>query len=134
VTITDTKNGDPLTLPMSTYLLDLLKRRHRAAAGDNPWVFPSRKGKSPHIAEPRFIADRLAELSGVKHTIHDLRRTFVTMAERTVPHAAVKALVNHRDQRKGGDITLGYTVFGSEELRPYMQKITDAFRAHAQPQ
>jgi integrase len=47
-TITDTKNTDPLTLPLSPHLASLLERR-KGDAGDSRWVFPSpgRKGK-PH--------------------------------------------------------------------------------------
>lgn len=101
VTVQETKNSDPLVLPLSDYLLTLLERR-QAAAGDSPWVFPSpgRKGKD-HLAEPRCVAEPVGEACGVCHTIHDLRRTFISAAARLVPYAVVKTIVNHRATKKG---------------------------------
>lgn len=45
VTIPRTKNGDPHCLPLSDYLLDMLKRRHEEMLSQ--WVFPHRYGCGP---------------------------------------------------------------------------------------
>ena len=50
-----TKNGDPLELPLSDFLIDLFRQR-QALVGQSQWVFPSR-GETGHLAEVKsFIA------------------------------------------------------------------------------
>jgi hypothetical protein len=103
-----------------------LKRRQAAAGKDN-FVFPAggrNKGKG-HLAEPRYIADFVEEASGVEFMIHDLRRTFITVAESLdLSYYALKRLVNHK---MSGDVTAGYIGEDVERLRKPMQQITDFF-------
>jgi len=62
-------------------------------------------------------------LSGVECTLHDLRRTFITIAESLdIPGYALKRLLNHKDPN---DVTAGYIVSDVGRLRGPMQKITD---------
>jgi integrase len=66
---------------------------------------------------------RLSKESGISFTIHDLRRTFLTIAESLdIPAYAVKRLANHK---MSNDVTAGYIVTDVERLRQPMQKITD---------
>jgi integrase len=123
-----TKAGRRLDLPMSDYLYDLLVAR-RAEGMDGPYVFPARtrSGDRTHLQEPRLALDEVAEKTGIKITIHDLRRTFITVAESCdIPVYALKGLVNHS---MGTDVTAGYVVAGPERLRAPMQKVTDRFKA-----
>lgn len=116
-----TKNHDCLTLPMSDYLFDLFERR-REVAGENPWLFPG-DGKSGHLEEPRKFIQQVRRNSGVDFTLHDLRRTFITIAESLdLSVYAIKRLLNHRD---GRDVTSGYIIHSVERLREPMQRITD---------
>ena len=63
----------------------------------------------------------MAQRSGVKFSLHDLRRTFITVAESLdVPHYALKRLLNHR---VGGDVTSGYIVFDTERLRGPVEQV-----------
>jgi len=127
VTIDDTKNGDPLVLPMTDHLTWLLLRRKTAADRiSSPWVFPSagRMSGEGHLSEPRYIADLVEAAAGVNFTIHDLRRTFITVAAQLVPYPILKALVNHRCKSKG-DVTLDYFSPKAADLAEPMQKITD---------
>ena len=118
LTIPDTKNHQPHTLPLSNYLSDLLVRRQQRAASE--YVFPG-SGKGGHIVEPRKQAKY--DDSGVTFTIHDLRRTFITMAESLdISAYAVKRLVNHKMNH---DVTAGYIMNDVERLRKPMQSITD---------
>ncbi len=56
-------------------------------------------------------------------TPHDLRRTFITVAESLdISAYAAKRLVNHK---MSGDVTAGYIIADVELLRDPMQKITD---------
>lgn len=108
-----TKNGDPLDLPLSDFLVGLLRER-QGQAGTSPWVFPS-TGRKGHIVETKKFTARVTERSGVTFTLHDLRRTFITIAESLdIPHYALKRLLNHR---LSGDVTAGYIVSDMERLR-----------------
>lgn len=111
--IPKTKNGDPLDLPLADFILKLLKER-RESTGESPWVFPS-NGRTGHLVETKKFTGRVAARSGVEFTLHDLRRTFVSIAESLdVPHYALKRLLNHR---LSGDVTAGYIVSQPERLR-----------------
>ncbi|MBV2097339.1 MAG: integrase family protein [Candidatus Thiodiazotropha sp. (ex Codakia orbicularis)] len=120
LTIHDTKNREPLILPLSDYLFELLKRRegHHASS----YVFPGSNGG--RIVEPRKQLFKVTEWSGVAFTLHDLRRTFITVAESLeLSQYAIKHLVNHK---MPNDVTAGYIVMDPERLRPAMEKITQA--------
>lgn len=61
--------------------------------------------------------------SQVTFTLHDLRRTFITVAESLdISAYSVKRLVNHK---MSNDVTAGYIITDVERLRVPMQKITD---------
>ncbi|MCG8317555.1 MAG: integrase arm-type DNA-binding domain-containing protein [Pseudomonadales bacterium] len=119
-TISETKNNDVHTLPMSNFVEALLLQRF--SSSDSPYIFPSPMNNGP-LTEPRTAITRVTDLSGVIFTCHDLRRTFITIAESLdIPAYALKRLLNHRDQN---DVTAGYIVKNVERLRRPMQQITD---------
>ena len=119
-TIQDTKNKEPLLLPMSDFIYNLLDSRSKERI--NEYVFPGR-GRTEHLAEPRRQMAKVTEISGVSFTLHDFRRTFITIAESLdISSYAVKKLVNHKTK---GDVTAGYVIIDVERLREPMQKITD---------
>ncbi|HEV7414881.1 MAG TPA: integrase family protein [Tianweitania sediminis] len=119
LTLPKTKNGDPLQLPMSDFLANLLSAR-RELVGQSEWVFPSRSAAG-HIMETKSFTRRVSAASGVEFSMHDLRRTFVTIAESLdVPAYALKALLNHRTDR---DVTGGYIVISADRLRTPVQAI-----------
>jgi len=63
--------------------------------------------------------------SGIYFTLHDLRRTFLTMAAKLdVPPYALKRLVNHS---VSNDMTSRYIVLDAERLRLHMERITNTF-------
>ncbi len=67
-------------------MVDLLTAR-RAIGRDGPYVFPA-DSAGGHLEEPRFALDGIADETGIKVSIHDLRRTFVAVAESCdIPHA-----------------------------------------------
>lgn len=119
--IEDTKNGEPHTLPLSEYLFDLLNKRNVANIDQCPWVFPSPLNDGP-LKDPRTAVARVAGLSNVPFTLHDLRRTFITIAESLdIPAYALKRLLNHKDSN---DVTAGYIVSSVDRLREPMQRIS----------
>lgn len=120
-TILDPKNHLDLTLPLSDYLLAMLERRR--ASRINEYVFHSTRSKSGHLEEPRKGYEGAERITGLHITIHDLRRTFLTIAESLdIPAYALKALVNHKS---GNDVTAGYIQVTADRLRDPMQRITD---------
>ena len=119
-TIPNTKNHEPHTLPLSDYLQAMLERRQKGTG--SVYVFPS-TGATGHLIEPRKQMAKVIKQSGVQFTIHDLRRTFVTIAEGLdIPAYALKRLLNHKNN---SDVTGGYIIVDTERLRPPMQKVTD---------
>ncbi len=118
--ILDTKNHEPHTLPLSDFLYDLLKRRKQNQIND--YVFQG-TGAAGHIIEPRKQMAHVIKATGIHFTVHDLRRTFITIAESLdIPAYALKRLMNHK---MTNDVTAGYIVADVERLRKPMQLITD---------
>ncbi len=118
--IPDTKNRKPLTLPLPDYLAELLEARREFVQG--PFVFPG-TGAAGHLVEPRPRMRRVTKASDMSFTLHDLRRTFITIAESLdIPVYAIKRLVNHSMDH---DVTAGYVVMDIERLREPMQRIAD---------
>lgn len=121
LTIRETKNGEVLILPLSDYIFDLLEKRRRRY-GNHIYVFSGR-GVSQHIEEPKKAVYRITKATGIKFTVHDLRRTFVSIAESLdVSMFALKHLVNHKI---GGEITGSYVIMNVERLRAPVQRISD---------
>ena len=120
LTVLDTKNHESHTLPLSNYLYELLLSRSLRKTND--YVFPG-TGAAGYIIEPRKQMVHVTKASGVHFTVHDLRRTFITIAEGLdISAYALKRLMNHK---MNGDITAGYIVADVERLRKPMQQITD---------
>jgi len=119
LTIIDPKNHQNHTLPLSDYLLDMLTRRQTVTASE--YVFADNQGRC--ISNFRYAQANVQKASGVAFCIHDLRRTFATVAESLdIPAYALKRLLNHAN---GADVTAGYIVANVERLRDPMQRITD---------
>ena len=54
-------------------------------------------------------------MCGIDFTLHDLRRTFITIAESLdIPAYSLKRLLNHRGDT---DVTSGYIIHNAERLR-----------------
>lgn len=125
LTIPDPKNRQPHTLPLSDYLYDLLKTRFENNQHNSPFVFPS-TGVKGYMNDPRDQMQKVIDDSGVKFTPHDLRRTFITVAESLdISAYALKRLLNHK---MNNDVTAGYIINDVERLRAPMQSITDYLR------
>lgn len=119
LTIENTKNHDAHTLPLSDFLYQLLSQRKRTQ--QNAYVFPG-TGSAGHIIEPRKQMAKITEMTGIQFTVHDLRRTFITIAESLdIAAYALKRLLNHRVTN---DVTAGYIIVDVERLRRPMQQVT----------
>jgi integrase len=126
LTISDTKNRQSHTLPLSIYLHNLLaQRKHQQSTSE--YIFPG-SGKGGYIIEPRKQMAKVIQATGIHFTVHDLRRTFITIAESLdIAAYALKRLLNHK---MNGDVTAGYIILDVERLRKPMQMITDHILRH----
>lgn len=129
ITILITKNHRVHVLPFSDFLEDLLQRRFEESLEidreNGNYVFPGASLGKPLI-EPKTALKKVVKLSGVTFTLHDLRRTFITIAESLdIPSYALKRLLNHKDPN---DVTAGYIVFDVNRLRDPMQIITSSIK------
>jgi integrase len=105
--------------PSTYYLRDLLKRRIDTSA--NGYVFPG-SGKAGYLIEPKKQIAKIIEKTGIQFTVHDLRRTFITIAESLdISAYALKRLLNHK--MDNSDVTAGYIVTDVERLRRPMEKV-----------
>jgi integrase len=73
--------------------------------------------------DPKKQVAKVRKISKVYFNIHDLRRTFITIAESLdTPAYALKQLINHKDAR---DVTAGYIIMDIERLRKPMNEISN---------
>jgi integrase len=112
---------DRVTMPLSVQAYRLLLQR-KAQGWENAYIFPG-KHPSPYLSNPDNYKRGIIAATGIKFCFHDLRRTFITIAESLdIPHYALKALLNHS---MGNDVTGDYICISTERLREPMQKIAD---------
>jgi integrase len=120
-----TKNRRVLNLPMADYVNNLLIAR-RALGYENAYVFPGNSA-SGHLQEPKKAMQDVGKASGVNVSVHDLRRTFITVAARcSIPPMVLQGLVNHST---GRGITAGYARLSDADLVEPMQIVTDRIKA-----
>ena len=122
-TLKNTKNGKSPTFPMSTQIEAIFGRRQvMEEYPGSQYVFPS-TGKYGWLNDPRKMLNSARRQSGIPFKLHDLRRSFTTIAERLdLGYFAVKRLLNHSEK---ADVTFGYVINDPERLRVPMQKISD---------
>jgi len=125
--INNTKNGQELQLPLSDFITDMLSVRKANNEQKKPedrslYVFPDRHNLA-HLVDPRKQMQKVIDESGVEFTLHDLRRTFITIAESMdISIYTIKRLVNHK---MGNDVTAGYIISDIERMRAPVQRISD---------
>ena len=116
--IQDTKNHNPLSLPMGDFLYKMFKERKKTSKSE--WVFPG-TGRTKHMVDPKGALKEIKETTGIKFSFHDLRRLFITTTDSLdISTYSMKALVNHS---LNGDVTGGYIVSDPQRLKEPMQRI-----------
>ena len=87
-------------------------------------MFPGKSGDHP-VRDIDDMTAVVTKASGVKFTLHDLRRTFATAgAEVGLSTYILKRLLNHKSGRH--DVTDGYVISSPDMLRDALGKIGDA--------
>ncbi len=106
-------------LPLTNFLNAMLKERWESR--ENEYVSPGTGEKYRYIRDVRYHMELVTESSEVKFMLHDLRRTFLTIADtQDLSAYAIKKLANHK---MTSDVTAGYIVSDVERLRDPMNKI-----------
>ncbi|PJX23350.1 integrase [Advenella sp. S44] len=95
--LTETKNHNVVTIPMSTQLKALLDARLACRGKNDEYVFPSRAGsKVPHMQDARGTMRQVSEIAGMHLHNHDLRRTFIAIClECKIELWKAEILTNH---------------------------------------
>lgn len=101
--ITDPKNHNPVTFPLSLQASALLNDRPRIE-GCN-YVFPGR-GKTAFITDARTTMAEISKLAGLHLSPHDLRRTLIAIGIKLkIEMWKLKLLTNHISK---GDVTIDH--------------------------
>jgi integrase len=110
---------------MTDFVQSLLVSRQNLGR-ENEYVFAA-SGERGHVRDPGFSLSLVRKATGIEVSPHDLRRTYVTVAESAdISPLALKALVNH--SLGGGDVTSGYVQMTTERLREPAQRVADKIR------
>lgn len=133
--VEDTKNRDPLRLPITRQLAEVFERRRTAQRGRKVWRYVFTQGDTDEpIAEPRKTLDAICEVIGHPSTVHDLRRSFINAADASgAGFIVTKLLVNHRMPTGADDVTVGYAARDPERLRHAAQRVADILDGSAKP-
>jgi integrase len=119
---TNTKTNRRLELPLTDILHQMLAARR--ALGRTEFVFFSHS-ESGHVEEPKSFFRDIASASGVRISPHDLRRSFLTVAESCdIPLLALAALANHAVP----GITSKDVQINVERLREPAQRVADRLK------
>ena len=128
---------DPFNLPLSDFLIDLLKQRKdcektNAEFENSLWIFPSH-GKFGHIAEAKLSAREVRELP-IRFHPHLLRHTYITISENQIamPVGHARLLVNHALPALG-DAHLVYLHPSIDDLKRSQQAVTDFLKVAINP-
>ncbi len=126
-TVRNTKNHTDHTLPLTDILTTLLNKRRLNSNSD--FVFPGNNTLKA-LVNPYKQIKLVREDSGIYFTMHDLRRTFATVADGLdIQHHIIKRLMNHANN----DVTIKHYVQPSiERLREPMKLINEYIMSNAQ--
>jgi integrase len=120
-TVPETKNGEPVTIPLVDAALLVLKSRRRDSASE--WVLPG-TGKLGHFVEPKAAWKRILGRAGITGLrIHDLRRTNATYQAIT---GSTELVIARSLGHKTHGVTQGYARLSLDSVRISMQTAVDA--------
>lgn len=121
-TVGETKNGEPITIPLTGEALKVLRQMHEDRRHNHDWVFPRRDGQAPLDFRARFR--RAVKDSGVEDLRpHDLRHSaasYMAMAGGTLPE--IMTALNHKTPR----MTKRYMHLSPEHTAGLIQRMNQA--------
>mgnify|MGYP001778700293 CR=1 FL=1 len=117
----DTKNGEPMQVPMTNQLKELFEKINHNKNSD--WVLPSVRSKSGHLEDPKRPWHELLRRAGIKNLrLHDLRRT---MGSYQAISGASLHIIGKSLGHKSASATQVYARLTADPVRNAMQKATD---------
>lgn len=127
--IPETKNGEPITLPLAELAMAILERRRQET--NSEWVFPSPSSQSGHLADPKRAWHRTmrrAEITNLR--IHDMRRTLGSyQAIGGTSLQIIGKSLGHKSQQA----TQIYAKLNLDPVRESVEKATQAMLAAGNP-
>jgi integrase len=122
--IPDTKNGEPVRIPLIKESLEVLSNRLQLKES-TPWVFPSH-GKSGHLEEPKKAWKRILDRARLKNLrIHDLRRTLASyQAIAGTSLLIIEKSLGHKSPQS----TAIYARLSNDPVRASMESALDFYR------
>jgi len=79
--LAETKNHNPVTLPISEALHEVLIRRNLARRKGNDYVFPAMRGQKGYLSDPRAMFKKISDIAGTHLHPHAMRRTTEDIAQ-----------------------------------------------------
>jgi integrase len=124
--IPDTKNGEPVRIPLIGETLEILDDRSWLKGSSIPWVFPSNDSKSGHLAQPKAAWKRILDRAGLKNLrIHDLRRT---LASYQAIAGTSLLIIGKSLGHKSPQSTAIYARLSNDPVRASMESALDFYR------
>ena len=119
--IPDTKNGEPVVVPLISYAMELLRSMPRISE----WVFPNSKSKSGHIEDPKKAWNRILRRANIENLrIHDIRRTMGSWEALT---GASMLVIGKSLGHKSTSATQVYARLTNDPVRNSMEKAINTF-------
>jgi integrase len=96
IRVTDSKNGEARTVPMTAAVHEVLQQHQQQRSGDCPWVFPSSAaGRRDNVNTAWRTARKRAKLADFR--FHDLRHTAASyLAMAGVDLRAIQEILGHK--------------------------------------
>lgn len=124
------KGSTPIfELPLSDYVLHMLKEMHAKKKKSQRYLFPNAGGTGPIASGLNEWAKKISAaaegIDGAVYTAHDYRSTFGTVADSIgLNEWTIKRLMNH-SSLGSKDVTSGYIRSEGETLRKHTQAVTN---------
>lgn len=117
----DTKNKEPLQVPLTSHAIALFKYMKENAVSE--WVLPSATSASGHYEEPKKPWKKLLAAANIDNLrLHDLRRT---LGSYQAISGASLAIIGKSLGHKSQSATEVYSRLSVDPVRDSMQKATD---------
>jgi len=117
--IPDTKNGEPLDVPLIDYAIDILRNMPRI----NEWVFPSETSENGHFADPKRPWKRILQRAKITDLrIHDIRRTLGSYQSIT---GSSLSIIGRSLGHKSVEATKIYARLNDDPVRSSMENAID---------
>ena len=120
----ESKNQEPMTIPLAGQALDILKQRLKEIdTKDTPFVFPG-TGIKGHLADPKKAWKRILKRAEIEDLrIHDLRRTLGSWQAAT---GANSFIIGKSLGHKSPQATSIYARLDLDPVRESMERATEA--------